>query len=696
MSSTFTFVKRGTNSSENLLPTGFVEQGARGIKGTNGTPGSSLYFIDYDPSNSYYKELVQKKLESNYILSNNNNTKLDSRTYRSGDIIMASNKNMYRVIDAISESKYKFDIEYIGTIITDVKQKDDTLGDAFAGVELVGYDSSIKECIVPTNRSMDFDGSIYAKFRVNNLSINTSHYGTLTGDPKMSILIQDYIQDSSCVVLQDDDGNVPTYTFENFYDTDWNVDKITKGIANSITNFIDSSANEQSKKHFSTKFEYKNNHLYTYCEKSFISMKFKIDESPNFIFFDGLDQYNYEKNANTYYQNGPTFLDGEGNDCNTHVNEIINKGEAKWPWALPCSTSYENAFRKLYGLTFKPCIRFTTQSKDSKIYTDYDYYLKIYLKNTKTIQCGDFSLKQNISDDFTQNSPSDPANKELNDNFTFYKTLEFKLTKLGPNSYIDPNDSSSYINRVFISDQSADKLHPSGNNIRINYVSPKNRNIIDSNNDWGSIEYNIQNQYKITKNPEYYGGNDSELYYFSINPYYKTGSYVQYSKRNDEYPCPINFRGGESAYFSGMTIPTFSKSYIENNLTPKTSHEYKTGPFFNNWDETDSELAELTSNLSTYAAKTFDNYALNILSLNENCNVFGTTFYGIGKKIWKSSANTRNEIVSDYVTHKMSEFLLSNENKYEIVAIKKTADANTTPAIIMPISLDKISKQKTT
>lgn len=713
MSSTFTFVKRGTGSTENLLPTGFVEQGINGNKGSDGVPGSSLYFINYDPSNSYYKELVQKRLESNYILSSNNNTKLSGRTYRTGDIIMANNKNMYRVIDTKSNSKYKFDIEYVGTIVTDEVQAEDNFSNAFVDVELVGYDSSIKDCIVPTNRSMDFDGSIYAEFRVTNWFEQKIRSNDVSPGPKLEI----HIQDAAYTLKKIDASGYTIYpylTLDNVttYSSDWNDNTLTERICKAINNFIDSSDLDiDVYNHFNGKFVYENNIIYTDCGKKYISMAFKcIDREYESQFgFDGLDFYAFGDNVNKYYTDLPKFIDARGLDC----NELYAKLYSKWPGltesylTYQVSTTYDKAFRKLYGLTFKPCIRFSVTDPKSSVYADYDYYLKIYLKNTKTLQCGDFSLVSGVSDDFTSLSPSDPANQELNGNFTFYKPLEFKLTKLGPDSYIDSSDSYNYANRVFISDQSADKLHPSGNNIRINCTSYKNKSITKKR-EWINIEYlttdgNIAwlNPYRINfgnKSTYYTPFGD---YYFSRYPYQRTHAFVQYSKRNDESPCPINFRGGESAYFSGMTVPSFTKEYVSK-LSMKTGNKHPYAPIYDRWDieAKDASYIDLYNNLNTYYNSTFDNYAANILSLNENCDVFGdydwVNYRGQNPGIsWTIGANRRNEIVSDYVTYKMSEFLFSKENKYEIVAIKRGNGSVSEPMVIMPISVDKITKQKT-
>jgi hypothetical protein len=730
MSSTFTFVKRGTNSTENLLPTGFVEQGINGNKGSDGVSGSSLYFIDYDPSNSYYKELVQKRLESNYILSSNNSTKLSSRTYRTGDIIMANNKNMYRVIDAESDSKYKFDIEYVGTIVTDEAQAEDNFSDVFVDVELVGYDSSIKDCIVPTNRSMDFDGSIYAEFRVMNWFEQHVRSEDVSPGPKLEI----HIQDAAYTLKKtDSSGNAiyPSLTLDNVttYSSIWNANILTERICAAINNFIDSSLDSSDDKyaHFHGKFVYANNKIYTDCGKKYISMTFGCGatEYESHFGFDGLYFYSnneigFGDNVNEYYTDLPKFIDARDLDCNELYSELYSKypGLTESKLTYQVSTTYDKAFRKLYGLTFKPCIRFSITDSKSSVYTDYDYYLKIYLKNTKTLQCGDFSLATGVSDDFTPSSPSDPAKQELNGNFTFYKPLEFKLTKLGPDSanpYINPTDSNDYVNRVFISDQSADKLHPSGNNIRINCTSYKNKSITKKR-EWANIEYltttgNIAwvDPYRInfSSNSTYYSTFGD--YYFSRYPYQRTHSFVQYSKRNDEDPCPINFRGGESAYFSGMTVPSFTKQYVTK-MSLKTGNKHPDAPI-GKWDTqySDETFKNLYNNLNTYKNSSFDNYAANILSLNENCDVFGDYYWnnyisydttGIDS-LWINGARIRNEIVSDYVTHKMAEFLFSDENKYEIVAIKRRKTKDNTkvgvsvPIIIMPISVDKIYKQKT-
>ena len=92
--------------------TSYTNPAPKGEIGPDGLRGTSLYFVDYDLTNDYYKELVIKKITNNIMLSSDADIKQEGREYVSGDLVLASDKSMYR----IKKDDGVYDIEYIGKI----------------------------------------------------------------------------------------------------------------------------------------------------------------------------------------------------------------------------------------------------------------------------------------------------------------------------------------------------------------------------------------------------------------------------------------------------------------------------------------------------------------------------------------------------------------------------------------------------
>ncbi len=94
---------------------GLTKAGADGSTGNAGLDGNAVYFIDYELNNSYNIELAQQKLENNFTLSGNSVQISENRTYHSGDLIITSSGNCYR-IEKGGDPYYTFSIHYIGRI----------------------------------------------------------------------------------------------------------------------------------------------------------------------------------------------------------------------------------------------------------------------------------------------------------------------------------------------------------------------------------------------------------------------------------------------------------------------------------------------------------------------------------------------------------------------------------------------------
>lgn len=94
---------------------GLTKAGVDGSTGNQGKDGNAVYFIDYELNNSYNIELAQQKLENNFTLSGNSVQISENRTYHSGDLIISSSGNCYR-IEKGNDPYYTFSIHYIGRI----------------------------------------------------------------------------------------------------------------------------------------------------------------------------------------------------------------------------------------------------------------------------------------------------------------------------------------------------------------------------------------------------------------------------------------------------------------------------------------------------------------------------------------------------------------------------------------------------
>lgn len=136
--------------------------GENGVAGDKGKQGASLYFINYEPDNDFVKDLLLNKIENNIVLSSDKGKKLpDGKYYVSGDLILTSNYYMYQIIDAEGESKYKFDIRFVGELrstSTEDMSDEAILSRLVQGVALnekITQVSAIRRSLVPVSRSMD-------------------------------------------------------------------------------------------------------------------------------------------------------------------------------------------------------------------------------------------------------------------------------------------------------------------------------------------------------------------------------------------------------------------------------------------------------------------------------------------------------------------------------------------------------------
>lgn len=159
---------------------GLTKAGADGSIGNTGKNGNAVYFIDYELNNSYNVELAQQKLENNFTLSGNSIQMNENRTYHSGDLIITSNGNCYR-IEKGEDSYYTFNINYLGRISynkTDTENKVIGLYVYFLKDDNYNFDSGYYG-FVPNNRQYlestpGINGDIYkVKYSVNSNTSST-------------------------------------------------------------------------------------------------------------------------------------------------------------------------------------------------------------------------------------------------------------------------------------------------------------------------------------------------------------------------------------------------------------------------------------------------------------------------------------------------------------------------------------------
>ena len=206
------------------------------------------------------------------------------------------------------------------------------------------------------------------------------------------------------------------------------------------------------------------------------------------------------------------------------------------------NTANENINGKSYCLRIKPHIYTTTD-------TGYDYFLRIYLYNKKYIHGGEYTL----DDDFIVNEyKTDYYGLPVTENYIeFYKKTEFKLCDVHNTETNKTTYNQSY--DIIIPEMTMDLLHPSNNNISINYEkigkSHNNYNFIE-----GDDRYECVNKYSDDRN---------------LNNGYIDNVPLSYNQDVFQYEVNknlINFRSGESCYFSGF----FNKNLVCANEVNRT------------------------------------------------------------------------------------------------------------------------------
>jgi len=351
--------------------------------------------------------------------------------------------------------------------------------------------------------------------------------------------------------------------------------------------------------------------------------------------------YEYSRADNLSYVNGLQVKDASG-----------------------CISYYSEALRLLFGFEIGPKISLTDQS----IIQNYDFYLKIHIKNRKTILGrNNLPIMKGFSDSYATNINEEPFTDNNNiNNVLFEKVIEIPVSKLLRKGNEDEviDEKRSY----YISDMACDKLHPSINNYSSSFFDPyRNNGYITSVKDSMGYPFHLFmfryivnlvsrfiGYYCIGKNITSINSNDTILYdiisvsnhcysYTSIgNP---SSSIIQYSKNPNVNSscgyCEVHYRSGESAYFSSMISNDYFPSYCFNET-----------------------VGSYTKSISSLSPIVFDQYVAAQRSLNKKLNL--NDEYGDSSETF---CNNRINVVKNYVCDEMNKFIFNENNVFELVCV---------------------------
>lgn len=372
----------------------------------------------------------------------------------------------------------------------------------------------------------------------------------------------------------------------------------------------------------------------------------------------------FDTSSELYYTNGDALDVSTGSSPNLpyHITQ-----------------SYINAFRRLYGFEMNPSISFTSDD----IPNAFDFYLKITIPLTKgLIGTNGFPLEKGYSDYYNGMGPSHFREEPMNANRNIVKFE--KILEIPMNKYSNDNLCGVYHHPTYISDLSADKLHPAGNNISVSFFDPKRSKGWEvKQNPVGSEQYfkwfklymgqieNGEENYCIdgrkTNSTLYNTSHKQEFYDIMIEDVLMHSSYdawhpmIQCSKRKklvepnepnaagyENEKCVINFRSGESAYFSGMVPCCFPDSCFSDKHLGWGSHaEYiGAGPYH------------------TYDAYVTMNRCLN--AFNKDIDI------ETNEPEYGEYVTERNNVMQNYISHILYNFIFNPSNTFELVYVEKS------------------------
>jgi len=332
-----------------------------------------------------------------------------------------------------------------------------------------------------------------------------------------------------------------------------------------------------------------------------------------------------------------------------------------------CVSDYSKALRLLFGFYVGPEISLT----DKNIIDNYEFYLKIHIKNRKTILGrNNLPIMKGFSDADRTNINEEPfTNNDIHNNVLFEKVIEIPVSKLWRNGNRDEviDKKRSY----YISDMACDKLHPSINNYSSAFFDPyRNNGYITSVKDGDSYPFHFfmferkSNKFgfyddyccigqNITKIDSIKANILNKISLASWNRYSSTdiinpnSTIIQYSKNPNVSSscgyCEVHYRSGESAYFSSM---------ISNDHFPS------------NCFNTDASI--YTKEISSLSCVNFEQYVAAQRSLNKELDL--DYEYNESDKTF-SNCNNRINVVKNYVCEEMNKFIFNENNVFELVCV---------------------------
>lgn len=349
-----------------------------------------------------------------------------------------------------------------------------------------------------------------------------------------------------------------------------------------------------------------------------------------------------------------------------------------------CVSNYSDALRLLFGFYISPEISLT----DRDIINYYDFYLKIHIKNRKTILGrSNLPIMKGFSTEYKTNINEEPFTDNTNiNNVLFEKVIEIPVSKLWRNGSRDEviDEKRSY----YISDMACDKLHTSINNYSSAFFDPYRCNgyitsVIDSDlypfhffkfeysfNGFDDIYHyycigkNISKNYSVDVDRLLLNEiiNDSHSIYGYEHSNNKSSLIIQCSKNPNVSSscryCEVHYRSGESAYFSSM----ISNDHFPSNCFNQAVKQY-------------------TKNISSLSCVTFDQYVAAQRSLNKKLNL--NYEYGDSSETF---CNNRINVVKNYVCEEMNKFIFNENNVFELVCV----DTRTGRAKSKLLSLNQI------
>ena len=368
----------------------------------------------------------------------------------------------------------------------------------------------------------------------------------------------------------------------------------------------------------------------------------------------------------------PLYDDSSANDSSNIIYYSTRYDSSNNPIPMHLSdmmVKYNEALNTLFGISFHPRISLTK----IEYAENYNFYLKISLNMSKAILGrNNMPVKKGVSNGFRNSSnrfvlKEPTVNQDNLSLVKFSKILEIPLEK-----YYNGELKDSSYNDTFISDMSGDKLHPANNNICSFFFDPLRNYGVKQNAslkfadkpgvlyqtyvhftfdslyiDYRSLGLDLKDIGPFS-NPEHREDHLKLMNKIirnstqSLTSYERISDKIQYSQRyNKKYigANEINFRSGESAYFSSMMqyIP-----FITPDFKPNLDH-----------------------NIGAFSNVSIDNYVASQRSLNKN------TLKEFNEPENSTMLKRREDKVLECVSDRLTEFIFNENNTYELIIVRK-------------------------